>query len=170
IERMRLSAKIYQEQNHHLRIQLMKNQLMQLYPEWNDKKNLFKYGASHLAKGESLLKIYDIGNLVNNIADSKFKSSLHIMIVGKSGAQGSPFKDFPEQKIDDNNDDIKPLKPLLGIVQGNDWYCFDMAALRDAMEQNKIAVNDITLKRMIEGYDLVIVIPAVTASKFPGTR
>lgn len=170
IERMRLSAKIYKEQNHHLRIQLMKNQLMQLYPEWNDKKNLFKYGANHLAKGESLLKIYDIGNVVNNIADSKFKSSLHIMIVGKSGAQGSPFKDFPEQKIDDNNDDIKPLKPLLGIVQGNDWYCFDMATLRDAMEQNKIAVNDITLKRIIEGYDLVIVIPAVTASKFPGTR
>jgi len=167
IESMRLSAKIYQEQSHHLRIQLMKNELMKVYPEWDDKKNLFKYGANHLAKGESLLKIYDIGNVVNNIADSKFKNSLHIMIVGKSGSQGSPFKDFPEQKITENDNYVKPLIPLLKTVNGEDWHCFNMAPLREALEQNKIVVNDVELSRIIEGYDFVIVIPTVTASKFP---
>lgn len=170
IESMKLSARIYLQQNHHLRVQSMKNELLKVYPELSDKKNLFKFGANHLAKGESFLKIYDIGNVVNNIADSKFKSSLHIMVVGKSGTQGSPFKDFPEQKIDENSSDIRSLKPLLKVVNGEDWHCFDITALREAMEQNKIAVNDVELKRIIEGYDLVIVIPTITAAKFPITK
>ncbi len=167
IEALLLSAKIYKEQNHHLRVQLMKNNLMNVYAKWINKKNLFKYGAGHLPRGESFLKIYDIGSLVDNIADSKFKKSLHILIVGKSGAQGSPFKGFPEQAVDENCDDLKALKPLFSAVEGSQWHSFDMLPLRKALEDGKLIVNDITLSRIIKGYDIVVIIPKVTAAKFP---
>ena len=167
INDLQLTAKIYKEQNHHLRIQLMKNNLMKVYPEWHSKKNLFKYGAIHVSKGESFFKIYDIGNLVNNIADGEFKNSMHIMIVGKSGMQGSPFKDFPPKAIDENSANLKFLRPIFAAVTSDDWYCFDMRQLKDAKEQGKVDVKDIALSRVINGYDYVIIIPKVTAAKFP---
>lgn len=166
-ESMKISAKIYKEQNHALRIQLMKNELMKVYDEWSVKKNLFKYGSVHLAKGESLLTIYDIGNLINNIADSKFKKSLHIMIVGKSGLQGSPFNGFPDQTVDENSDELKSLKPLFKAINGENWHCFDMLPLRKELEDGKVVTNNIELSRIIKGYDYVIIIPKVTASRFP---
>ncbi len=170
IESLKLTAKIYKEQNHHLRIQLMKNNLMKEYSKWENKKNLFKFGANHLTKGESLLKIYDLGNLVNNIADSKFKKSLHIMIVGKSGTQSSPFKGGSEQLVDENSDSLKSLKPLFSNVTTEQWHCFDLASIKSELETGKVKVNDIELSRIIKGYDYVIIIPKVTAAQFPKTE
>ncbi len=54
-------------------------------------------------KGERLMEIYDIGNLVNTINDSEYKKSLHIMILGSSGFQASPFEGYPEEKVDENS-------------------------------------------------------------------
>lgn len=167
IEKLKLTAKIYKEQNHHLRIQLMKNQLMEQYAVWKDQKNLFKFGANHVSKGESFLKIYDIGNLVDNIADSRYSSSLHILIVGKSGYQGSPFKDFPESPIDPNSYNLKALKPFFDIVVNEKaWYCLDMLPLREKLENGEITTKDVQLSRIIKGFDYVVLIPKVTAAKF----
>lgn len=170
VKALALTARIYKEQNHHLRIQLMKQQLMKDYAGRKGKKNLFKFGANHLPKGESLMKIYDIGNLVHNIADSEFKNSLHIMIVGQSGMQGSPFKGFPAQPIDPNGDGLKPLKPLFNMVNSDQWHCFDMQALRAALEAGRVKVEDVELSRIIKGYDYVVIIPKATAAAFPEAR
>lgn len=167
---LQLTATIYKEQSHHLRIQLMKNNLMNVYQEWKDKKNLFKFGANHLPKGESLLKIYDLGNLVYNIADSQFKKSMHIMIVGKSGMQSSPFKGFEEQLVDENRESLKSLKPLFKAVSTDDWHCFDLLPIRTAVEKGTIKVDDMELYRVIMGYDYVVIIPKVTAATFLETK
>lgn len=168
IAALRQSVKIYKSQNHHLRIQLMKNQLMEEYSQWAGKRNLFKYGANHLAKGESLMEIYDIGNLVNNIDDSKYKNSLHIMILSTSGTQASPFQGYPEEKIDENSNLLKTLKPITSAIEGNQWHCFNLLPLRKELNAGKISVPDIKLSRIIKGYDLLVIIPKVTASKIPG--
>lgn len=167
IEALKLSAKIYKEGNHHLRVQLMKNNLMRVYPKWENKKNLFKYGAIHTPAGESLLKIYDIGNLVNNIADSKYKKSLHIMVIERSGSVSSPFKGGPTREISENDEVIKSFKPFFKNMNTDKWHCFDMIPLRTEIETGKLVVNDIDLLRIIKGYDYVIIIPKVTPASFP---
>ena len=43
------------------------------YENWNGKRNLFKYGANHMARGESFLTVTDIGNLVANIAEANYE-------------------------------------------------------------------------------------------------
>lgn len=166
IAALKLTAKIYKSDNNHLRVQLMKNQLMEVYKEWENKKNLFKFGANHIAKGESLLGIYDTGNLVNNIADSQFTKSLHIMIVGKAGEQASPFNGFPAEKIDENNSTLKLLKPFFKLVNGTEWKCFDLYPIREAIDNGTIKVTDIKLVRIIKGFDLLVIIPEVTAAQF----
>lgn len=170
IEALSLTSRIYKRQSHHLRIQLMKNNLLRVYSKWENRKNLFKFGANHLAKGESLLKIYDIGNLVNNVADSKYKNSLHVMIEGKSGTQSLPFNGFPEQSVDENGDNLKSLKPLFNCVTTEQWHCFDMLPIRVALESEKLIVKNNELSRIIKGYDYVIIILKVTAAKFPKTE
>lgn len=166
ISALKLTAKIYKSGDHHLRIQLMKNQLMGVYKEWADKKNLFKFGANHVAKGESLLEIYDIGNLVNNIADSQFANSLHVMIVGKAGFQASPFKGYPAEKIDTTTGMLKALTPFFKLVNGEEWQCFDMIPLRNAIDEGKVKITEARLLRIIKGFDLIIIVPTVTAAKF----
>ncbi|MCE6990295.1 hypothetical protein [Dyadobacter sp. CY323] len=166
IDKLKLTARIYKQQNHHLRIQLIKSQLMEKYGEWENKKSLFKYGSVHLPKGESLLDIYDIGNLIHNVADSKFQQSFHIMIIAKSGFQASPFKGFPDSPIDAGGNELKTLKPIFDINSGPNWQCFDLAALNSKIVKSKIRVESKRMTQILEGYDLLIVIPAATPAKF----
>lgn len=166
IDALRLSAKIYKSQNNELRIQLMKHQLMDVYQTWSGKKNLFKYGANHLAKGDGLLEIYDIGNLVNNINDAHYKKSLHIMILGSSGTQASPFEGFAAENIDPNNSILKILKPITKIVDSQQWYCFDLQPIREQFKEKRLIITDTKLQRIIKGYDMLVIIPKVTASQF----
>lgn len=166
IDALKLSAKIYKSQSHKLRVQLMKNQLMQTYDSWSGKRNLFKYGANHLTKGESFLDVYDIGNLVSNINDGNFKSSLHIMILGISGTEASPFEGFPAENIDTNSSMLKTLKPITKMVDGEEWCCFDLLPLRKELNEGRLKITDIKMQRIIKGYDLLVIIPKVTASKF----
>ena len=165
IDALRLSAKIYKSQSHRLRIQLMKNQLMNKYAEWNGKRNLFKYGANHMAKGESFLDVYDIGNLVSSIDDSNYQSSLHLMILGIIGTQASPFEGYPAEKIDQNAELLTTLKPITKIVDGENWCCFDLLPFKNKLMSGKLKVNDVRLERIIKGYDFLVIIPKVTASK-----
>lgn len=151
IEALKLSREIYTKRNHLLRIQLMKSILINQMPDWKNKKNLFKFGAVHVPKGETILTktdIYDIGNLISNIEEANFRKSLHIMLVGKG---------------EDKNDNSS-FKSFLNILKDDQWYCFDLRPLKKSILQNKLKVDDVYLSRVIKGYDYLIYIPKVTTS------
>ncbi|TVZ51292.1 hypothetical protein [Dokdonia sp. Hel_I_53] len=163
---MKLSQKIYTSGSHHLRVQLMKHNLMQNYKVIPKSKNLYKYGANHLPKGESLLELQDIGSLINNIADSQFESSLHIMVIGKNGIQGVPLNGMENQKIDPNSDDLKHFKVFFDSMGESKWYLFNNKEILNKLISNKIKIENKTLERVIKGYDYVIVIPEITPASF----
>lgn len=151
IEDLKLSREIYTKRNHPLRIQLLKNILLTQLPDWKNKKNLFKFGANHLPKGETILTktdIYDIGSLISNIEEANFRKSLHIMIVGKG-----------------DKDDDSSFKSFLNVAKDEQWYCFDLRPLKKFILQNKLKVDDVYLSRVIKGYDYLVYIPKVTKSK-----
>ncbi|MXN90923.1 hypothetical protein GR160_06750 [Flavobacterium sp. Sd200] len=151
IEDLKLSRQIYVNRNHPLRIQLLKNILLTQMPDWKNKKNLFKFGANHLPKGETILTktdIYDIGNLISNIEEANFRKSLHIMLIGKG----------------EDKDDNTSFKSFLNVAKDEQWYCFDLRPLKKSILQNKLKVEDVYLLRVIKGYDYLIYIPKVTKS------
>lgn len=152
IEALKLSREIYINRNHPLRIQLMKNNVLNQMPDWKNKKNLFKFGANHVPKGETILTktdIYDIGSLISNIEEANFRKSLHIMLIGKG---------------EDENDNTS-FKSFVNVVKGEQWYCFDLRPLKKSISQSKLKIDDIYLSRVIKGYDYLIYIPKVTKSK-----
>lgn len=149
MEDLKLSREIYTNRNHALRIQLMKNILLNQLPDWTNKKNLFKFGAVHVPSGETILTktdIYDIGNLVANIEDGNFRKSLHIMLTG--GEDKTVFKPFLDEIKDEEQ-----------------WYCFDLRPLKKSILQNQLKVDVVYLSRVIKGYDYLIYIPKLTKSK-----
>lgn len=151
IEDLKLSREIYVKRNHPLRIQLLKNILLTQMPDWKSKKNLFKFGAVHLPRGETILTktdIYDIGSLISNIEEANFRKSLHIMLIGKG----------------DEDDDIS-FKSFLNVAKDDQWYCFDLRPFKKSILQNKLKVENVYLSRIIKGYDYLIYIPKVTKSK-----
>lgn len=161
------SVDIYKSgrKGHKKRVQLLKHNVMKDYNVWKDKKNLFKYGAVHMPKGESLLTVYDIGNLVNNISEANNKKALHIVIVGQSGTLGQPFRIFPEKPMNVNEWPYKHMKPFF-TTKSKNWRVFDLRTIKKQLKKQKIKVDNTTLSRIINGYDLLVVIPKVTAAKF----
>lgn len=166
IEKMRLSIEIYQKQSHRIRVQLIKHHLMQDFNKWNGKRNLFKYGANHLARGESLLTVTDIGSMVADFSEANYQKSYHIMILGESGMQGSPFDTFPASPIDPNGLYLKHLQPFFQLTEGSDWAVFDLVPLRKELERGKLTIENQNLIRSIKGFDVLILIPEVTAAGF----
>ena len=166
IEDLELSQQIYLNQDHHLRIQLMKHNMLEHFDQITQSKNLFKYGAVHLPKGESLMEIQDIGTLVNNLSDGQFESSLHLMIIGQKGSQGVPFEGMENGQVDPNGEDLKSYKVFFDAMKSSEWQVFDNKKILAQLKSNKIDVEDETLERVIKGYDYLIVIPQVSAAEF----
>ncbi len=166
IKKMRTTVEIYQKQSHAIRVQLIKHHLMNDYDQWGTKRNLFKYGANHVARGESFLTVTDIGNIVANISEANYTESFHLMALGESGMQGAPFSTFPASPIDPNGFYLAHLKPFFGITEGADWYVFDLLPLRKALERKKLTIENENLVRTIKGFDALVLIPEVTAAGF----
>ena len=167
IDAARRSIDIYQKQSHRTRVQLIKHQLMLDYPRWIGGRNLFKYGANHLARGESFLTVQDIGAMIANLAEATYQESVHVMVLGESGEQGSPFRGFPPSEVDPEGFYLKHLQPFFRLTEGPDWAVFDLVPLRRAFERGELSIDNINLVRSIKGYDLLVLIPVVTPAGFP---
>jgi len=165
-EDMKRSITIYRKQSHSTRVKLLLNQLMKDYPLWKDSKNLFKYGANHMTRGESFLTVYDIGNMVANVTKSNYEESFHIMIVGESGMVGSIFKSFPPSPVDaENGFYLSYLKPFFKITEGEKWHMFNLVPLRKMVERGKLKIDNLNLLRAIKGFDILVIIPKVTPAQ-----
>ena len=167
IEALALSADIYKTQSHRKRVQLLIDQLMDDYPHWKDKRNLFKYGASHMSRAESVMNIHDIGSIVAGITMGNYQKSLHIMILGESGSQSGPFSTFPPSSVEPADSYyLNYLMPLIEMTEGDQWHVFDLRPLRRALYKKEIFPDNLNMIRAITGYDLLVLIPSVTPAGF----
>ena len=159
ISNLKLSRDIYLDQNHNLRIQLMKNSILKNIKLLQNDKNLFKYGAIHINKAESILGGYDIGNFVSNISDANFDSSLHIMIIGKNGIQGVPFRGMEPQKIDPSSKDLKNYASFFNASDDVKWSLFDVKQFFKTVKSNKVQINNEKLIKTLNVLTTIGTIP-----------
>ena len=88
------------------------------------------------------------------------------MILGISGTQASPFEGFPKEDINPDSEIMKTLRPITRTVDGPAWHCYDLLPLKTELDAGRLIVKDVKLQRIIRGYDLLVIIPKVTASEF----
>ncbi|MDY8136165.1 hypothetical protein [Aquimarina sp. 2201CG5-10] len=146
--------------NNNTRGQLMKRNFMRYYNEANKAeaipKVIFKLGANHAAKGLTRTNIYDISNMVSEIAATNNKNSVHYLVMGITGkaATGNPFIPHPVIPFDNTKkfpDEIKEVLPT--ITQK--YYVLDLVSLRKHGYGKKFSQD---FKNVIFGYDVLVLV------------
>jgi hypothetical protein len=164
IEALIRSADIYSTGSHRNRIKLMQSNLLENYPQTlKGKKNLFKFGANHPIKGESYLPVYDIGTTAHIMAQGENQDSYHILILPKAGDQAGFLSG--SNPIDLNDELYRSLKPLFEKASDSEWTSINLENIRNEAKKKKYVINNPTLEKTINGYDLLVVIPLASAAK-----
>ncbi len=133
---------------------------------------LFKFGDTHMRKGVNGLGQRDLGNFVAERADGEGVSSLHLLVVGLRGTHalyngvGRQVRHEPFVLTDDA--DFAWLKDAVPAnkVAAKDWMLLDLRTLRAKQPRDMSA----SWKRIIDGFDMVIVAPDITPSTLLGAR
>jgi len=122
---------------------------------------LLKFGGNHLFKGFDETNLNDLGNFVTEFADCLGSSSLHIEVLGIRGEDEEEFG--PGQPDRALAKDVAPdfLAPLYAEANPGGWTVFDLRPLRSKFASFDHADRD--LERLIFGYDMLVLVPAVTA-------
>jgi hypothetical protein len=175
-----LSYRIYQQQaagtgGHQERVNLLKRNLLELLlrhqaaagPHWP--RLLVKMGALHVARNLSPLVssgYFDVGNLLQNLADVQDQQSLHLFVVGKRGTQavGSHPDDPARNSVTYGPEEFAFLRPFFRRTR-TAWAVFDLRPLREALLAGKLRVGSQNLLRTLLGYDFLVIIPETTASQ-----
>jgi hypothetical protein len=156
---------------HQARVNLLKRTLLdqlrpyQTGPTQRLPKLLFKFGTNHVGRDRAVeSNVFDIGNLMANLADAQDSQSLHLLVVGKQGTQNTT-------DTFDHAQNSSPLTPqdnayLQVFFQqaGAAWQLVDLRSARQALTRHQLIVQDPLLERTLLNFDYVIVIPTVTAS------
>jgi hypothetical protein len=144
---------------------LMKQTFMQDYEQaakGSRPKVLMKFGDWHLYKGFNPLQNNDIGNFVTELADGQGTKALHIIILPVKGTRlrfagiGRPYTPEGFKMLDDN--DYKFMQPFVDGTGSEGWTVFDLRKLRGEK------ISDVSLQRLVLGYDLLVLIPEATAA------
>ncbi|WP_426491835.1 hypothetical protein [Hymenobacter sp. 102] len=159
---------------HQTRINLMKRNLLQELQPYQPTAQplppmLFKFGAYHVGRGRSIWgDIYDVGNLMVNLADVHDQKTLHIFIIGKQGQQvgGQNPEDFSKNAVPYSNAEAPMVQPFMAAsAAGAAWQVFDVRPLRRALVRKGLPVASQELQATILGFDYVVIIPETTASR-----
>lgn len=125
-------------------------------------KVLLKFGDWHLYKGFNPLNQRDLGNYVAELADGQGSTSLHICILGAKGMHrrysGYDRPTKVERFVLDEDRDYRWLQPAIDNRLSNAWTLFDLRKLRF----QALGAVDPDMKRLIYGYDLLILIPELS--------
>jgi hypothetical protein len=171
-----VSYAIYKSQSHQDRLNLMKRNLLQEVaavppmPVPVLPKMLLKFGANHLGRGLSPVswgEFYDVGNLVQDLAEAQDQKSLHILITGKQGTQSVGANTLlPDKNISTYTAANNPtFKLFFDQTSPAVWIVIDLRPARRAISAGKLVVADQRLQRTIMGYDYLVIIPETTASR-----
>lgn len=122
---------------------------------------LLKFGGNHLFKGFDETNLADLGNFVSEFADGIESASIHIEVLGIRGddetRSGPGRPDQAVKKVAEPG----PLAPVYAEAYPQAWTLFDLRPLRSKF--SRIGHLDRELERLIFGYDVLIVIPEVSA-------
>lgn len=174
LEDLKTSHTLYHGVPHSQRINFMKKNLLDAASPYLAAgkplpKTLYKLGAMHTFRNESLATIFDAGNLAANLADAQNHRSLHLLVIGKGGTYNSMLSSVNEKAIkaaSAEKSGLPFLSPFLEQVQGEQPILFDLRPIRKQLDSGKLSIQSIDLRRVILGNEFLVVFPTTTGSKF----
>lgn len=142
--------------NNNERAKLMKVNFLKFYNEASKKdkipKVLFKLGANHVAKGLNNSNVFDIANLVSEMAFINNKKSLHIYLMGVNGTKniGNPFVPASLVPFDNSNELPKEVSKIIE-TSTTKYLMIDAEKMR--INANSLSPK---MKQLVLKYDILI--------------
>lgn len=119
-------------------------------------KVFFKLGSMHLGYGKNWLDIYDLGNLVFELAQFNGENSVAVNCFSRYTLEDNG-------KIEDITlaEDGNTYFPLIDFAQKDNWILIDNAPIREIIFNRDIEINN-DLKVLIFNFDFVLFTPTRT--------
>lgn len=130
-------------------------------------KVIMKLGATHTMRGRSMTGVYDLGNMLPELAFLNGTRSFSLLVLPRGGFVNShrPFS----LNDDDKRTAYDPAqrlpfdaKPLFDAASGTEWSLFDLRPLRVPLQRSKMEPLEPRFRSVLWGYDAILVIPEVT--------
>ncbi|MBW1297010.1 hypothetical protein [Aquimarina litoralis] len=153
--------------NNNVRGQLMKRNFINYYNQALRKETLpkviFKLGANHAAKGLTRTNIYDVSNLIHELAIVNDKKSLHYLVMGISGtvATGNPFAPNPVVPFDNIKHFPEELQKIVPTINQK-YYVLNLQPLRVYGYGDRFSD---AFKKVLFAYDFVVLVKDAEAFK-----
>jgi hypothetical protein len=169
------SYRIYQEYGQDdkasdvMRAKLLKmnfrDAMNQIPPSEKTGKIIVKFGENHLFKGLNTMHDLNLGDYIAEAAQMEGQDSLHICILG-AGGKTSAFTTYglPTHIAEDTTATdpmYRWMQPFLAAQIPGQWTLYDLRALR----YNNLGPLDSGLRRMLDGYDFLVIVPEFTPAE-----
>ncbi|NQZ75321.1 MAG: hypothetical protein HRT61_04310 [Ekhidna sp.] len=175
LDLLRKSKEIYsynfanrQYKNNLYRSYLMKDNFLSYYRKSQTKnstpKVIFKLGANHTARGLNSTNVYDIANLLSELAVMNEMSSTHIYLKGIKGSKAiaNPFSPSPTKSYNNESEIPAEVKELIKASDFK-YFVLDLKPLREQAEKYSDKLAELVFK-----FDVAIFVDNTMAS--PGFK
>ena len=166
INALRISMDIYKQQNwngNQVRMEYMKRNFSNNYKIAQKKDDfpqvLIKMGSMHLGWGKSWLGIYDLGNMINELANYNGTKSVSINCFSRYiEEENGTISDYMSDQ------EGKNLSLILELATKDSWTLVDNKKIIELTRNRKIKLNN-DLNFLLSRYDYILFAPLKTKVK-----
>ena len=140
------------DSNNRTRIAYFKSNFDENYNQATESDSLprviLKMGSYHSGRERSPLDYYDIGNHLQNLADSLGTESLHIRFLNR-------FVDGEDMM---QNENYGSSRNFMSVGEMDRWAMIDVRPIRQMLRNEEITANDFEIREIVN-YDLIVIMP-----------
>jgi hypothetical protein len=180
---LRESAEIYQKNargeiyaNNLQWSRLLKRNFMSFYniamKTEKQPKVFFKFGASHVTRGRNFVNVFDLGNMVSELAESQGTSSFHVLVIAVGGTYNKFFPfigneaDKQKKFVPANVYSYADMQSFLSLADSSSWKVIDRRPLRPLLGTNQLPNLPRGLAGIISGFDAVVLVNEARPATF----
>jgi len=121
---------------------------------------LFKMGASHMLRGRNVTEVFDIGNLVSEMAAAEGSQSFHLLVAGGAGTQHAIFNpmSLAYEAVPVDLAAEEGLQTITGQALPEGFTLIDLRPLRPLFSAARAKTVDPELMRMVHGFDAILIL------------
>jgi len=129
-------------------------------------KVLFKMGGYHMMRGRSGANVYDVGNLLPEVATIEGGTTFSMLVVAGIGSQTAGFDPSAWTYRPNAGGALESLgfAPLAEAVWRDAYTLIDLRPLRPLLSPSRLKLVTPELASMIHGFDTLLVMSGSTAS------
>lgn len=132
----------------------------------NKPKVFFKLGSSHMMRGRNSTEVYDLGNLLPELAAAEGSQSFQLLVLPGKGSPTAVLNPSTMKYAANTPKDgyTRGLDLLMNLAADETFTLLDLRPLR-SMTKSKYEFITTEMMQIIHGYDALLVMSGSTASK-----